>query len=221
METISAIIKRDVLSAIRSGTTWLHSVAFFVLFLSIAAFTLVTEPSRLVQMAPALVWLALLLSVLLSFEHIFQADFDDGSLEQIRMSALPLSFYAIAKVISGWILSVIPLLMVLPIISLPMNIPLSIWGGLMLSVLIASPALMIYGTFASAYLTGLRGTGILLALLTLPLFVPILIFGIGSVMRYEESGLRAVEFKALAGLSLIAIAVGIPAITAALKTATE
>jgi len=221
MRALSGLIKRDLLLALRSGGTWAHGLVFFAVFLALCAIALGGETSVIRPLAPALIWLALVLSLLFSFEQLFAGDVEDGSLEQIRLSGLPLTHYVSGKCIVHWLLTVVPLLAALPIAGLFYNLSMATSAGLFFTILIASPALIIYGAFSGACLTGYKGGGVLLVLLTTPLLIPVLMFAIEGVLSYEKAGLGAMEFQALSGLSLIALAIGIPASAAALGATME
>ncbi len=221
MQAFNAIIIRDIRTALRAGGAWLHGLAFFVAFLTLAAIALGGEPGVLRPLAPALIWMAVILSLLLSFDQVFASDADDGSLEQIKLSPCPLSLYVAAKACACWLLTVGPLLLALPVAALLYDLPLDRSAGLLFSVLLASPALICYGVFSASLLTSLGRSGLLLVIVCLPLVLPVLIFALASVISYENQGLLAPEFLALIGLDLIAIALAIPAATSALNTGTQ
>lgn len=221
MQALSGIIIRDLRLAYRSGGAWLHGLIFFCVFLALCAIALGGDFAVLRPLAPALIWLSLILSLLLSFENLFRTDAEDGSLEHIKLSGVSLFTYALAKCCVHWVLTILPLLLALPLASLLFNLPLSISAGLFFAILIASPALIAYGAFSGACLVGYKGGGTLLVLLTVPVIIPILIFGISGAEHYAVSGLMAIEFQALAGISLIASAIGIPASAAALNVLME
>lgn len=216
-----AILRRDLTIALRSGGTWLYGLVFFTLFLAMCAIGLGGNFDTLRPLAPALIWLALVLSLLLSFDRLFQIDSEDGALDHLKLAGVSFKTYVVAKCCAHWILTVLPLLLSLPIAALFFDLPLAICAGLFFSVLIASPALICYGAFSSACLVGYKGGGVLMILLSVPILLPLLIFGVSAAIRYEELGLGATEFQALAGISLIALAVGIPATAAALKATME
>lgn len=216
-----SILKRDMTIAIRSGGTWLYGLVFFALFLAMCAIGLGGEFNTLRPLAPALIWLALVLSLLLSFDRLFQTDHEDGSLSHFMLSGISFQTYVLAKCCAHWVLSVLPLLLCLPIAALFFDLTISTCAGLFFSVAIASPALICYGAFSSACLVGYKGGGTLLILLSVPILLPLLIFGVSAAIHYEEFGLSATEFQALAGISLIALATSIPATAAALKTTME
>lgn len=221
MSAISGVLKRDLRLAIRSGGAWLHSLIFFCVFLALCAVALGGNFNILRPLAPPLIWLALILSLLLSFERIFQEDADDECLLHIKLSKTSLSEYVIAKCAVQWVVTVLPVLLSLPLIALVFDVQLSTTAGLFFTILLASPALICYGAFSGACLVANKGSGVLLVLLTAPMLIPVLIFGISGATNYQQFGLYAIEFQALAGISLLALAAGIPTITAALQMVME
>jgi heme exporter protein B len=216
-----ALIKQDARLALRSGGAWLHGVLFFILFSTLCAIALGGHKSVLAPIAPALIWLAIIFALLLAFESLFQEDASDGTLELLSLSGLPMIVIAASKLISHWILTVLPLLLLIPAIGYGFGLPGIKIAGLFNAVLIGSPALIIYGSFASACLIGYRAAGLLVILLTVPLIIPTLIFGLSAVDSFAASGIMGAPFKALAGISLVSIGLGLPAISAALKTYLE
>ncbi len=221
MHRYSGLIIRDIRIALRSGGAWLMGLVFFAVFLSMSAIALGGEFKTLRPLAPALIWMAMVFSLLFSFEHLFSDDAADGSLEHIKLSGMSMNTYVLSKVCAHWLLSVLPLMIALPLTALLFDLSPSILLGLFASILIASPALVCYGAFSGACLVGFKGGGFLLVLLTIPLIIPILIFAVSSVTSFQELGLFALEFRALAGISLIATAIGIPTAAAALNTIME
>ena len=221
MNKLDAIIFRDLRIALRSGSTWLQGMFFFVVFIALTGIAFGGDNLALKPFAPALIWLALLFALLLTFEHLFLADFEDGSFEQTKLSEMTTLSYVIGKLMSHWVIVVLPLLVALPIVALLLGLSLSIYAGLFYSILIASPAFISLGAFCGACLVGFKNNSLLIILLAVPLFVPLLIFGTSAVDSYVIEGLKAVEFKALAGLSLISCAIAIPAAAAALDAAVE
>jgi len=171
--------------------------------------------------APALIWLAVIFSAMLSFPAIFQDDYQDGNLAQLKLSGFSLIHLVTAKSISFAVLSIAPLLIAIPFAALVFDMSAKVITATLLSLTIAAPALIIYGVLSSAILSGRRGGGFLIVLITAPFLVPLLIFGLGAVEAYSVKGFAALEFRALTGLSLIAIAIGIPASAAALNANLE
>ncbi len=221
MQAIKALIKRDISLAFRSGTAWVLGVLFFIAFLAISAIALGGDFKTLRPLAPALIWLALLFSLMFSFENIFGEDAKDGTLAQIKLSGTSMASYVCAKYISHFLLAILPILIALPLAGLMFDLQIKAIIGLLFSALIASPALLAYGGFAGACLTGLRAGGFLLVLISLPLFIPVLIFAIEASTKYAEFGGFITEFKALLGMSLIAIIIGTWATSMALNVMME
>ena len=218
---IGAIVKRDLPVALRSGGAWLHGLFFFAAFIALSAIAFGGSINQMRPFAPALIWLAVIFSAMLSFPAIFQEDYQDGNLAQLKLSSSSLIPVTVAKSISFALLSIAPLLVATPLVALVFDMPSNVLVATLISFLIAAPALTIYGVLSSAILAGRRGGGFLIVLMTTPFLIPLLIFGLGAVESYPANGLAAIEFRALIGLSFIAIAVGIPAATAALNANLE
>ncbi len=215
------IIKRDLLLATRSKGDWVMGVIFFAVFLALAVIALGNDSALLRQIAPAIVWLAFLMSALLSFGQIFTQDYEDGTLAQILIfQQSPLKIVS-AKFIAYIITALMPLWFAIPLAGLMFNLTIDVIAGLMLSVLIGLPAIAAYGIFASA-LTVVKGaSGVLIVLICAPFLMPVLIFGISAVDIYTVEGLWSAPYKALFGLSLIACATALPAASASIKTGFE
>jgi len=221
MSRFLGLVFRDIQIALRSGGAWLMGLVFFAVFLSLSAIALGGEFTVLRPLAPALIWLAMVFSLLFSFEHLFTDDARDGSLEHIKLSGMSMTAYVLAKVCAHWLLSILPLIIALPMAALLFDLQTPTLIGLFVSMMVASPALVCYGAFSGACLVGFKGGGFLLVLLTIPLVIPVLIFAVSGATSYSEVGLFALEFQALAGISLIASAIGIPAAAAALNVIME
>ncbi len=221
MSRLYGIILRDMRIAFRSGGAWLMGLVFFAVFLSLSAIAVGGEFKTLRPLAPSIIWLAIVFSLLFSFEQLFSSDANDGSLEHIKLSGMSMGNYVLAKVCAHWLLSFLPLILALPIAAFLYDLQMPILIGLFFSALVASPALVCYGAFSGACLVGFKGGGFLLVLLTIPLVIPVLIFSVSGAVSFSASGLFALEFQVLVGISLIATAIGIPAAAAALNTGME
>lgn len=221
MSSFRGIVLRDIRIAFRSGGAWLMGLVFFAVFLAMSAIALGGAFETLRPLAPALIWLALVFSLLFSFEHLFSDDAGDGSLEHIKLSGTSMNAYVLAKVCAHWLLNILPLIIALPLAALLFDLSASTLIGLLVSILVASPALVCYGAFSGACLVGFKGGGFLLVLLTIPLVIPVLIFAVSGATSFANAGLFILEFQALSGISLIATAVGIPAAAAALNVSME
>jgi len=214
------MIKREIILAARSGGDWMMGIIFFALFLAMSVIALGNNSASLSALAPALVWLAFLMSALLSFGHIFSGDYTDGTLAQSLMFRGNVLEIVISKFIAYIITALMPLWLAIPIAALLFNLSTDVIAGLMLAVLIGIPAIAAYGIFASALTMG-RGSGVLIVLICTPFLIPVLIFGTNAVEVYTLQGLWSAPYKALFGLSLIGCAVAIPAASAAIKTSFE
>ena len=216
-----ALALRDIKLAMRSSGAWLHGVLFLGLFVLLCAVALSGDKTVLAAIGPALLWLAVIFSLLLSFEKGLSEDARDGTLEQLYLSPLSLPAVAASKLLSQWVLIVLPLLIATPLLGYGFGMSASAIFATLTALTIGTPALLVYGTFASACLIGYRSGGLLLILLTVPLMIPTLIFGLSAVDSFAAGGVLNPSFQALAGISLLSVGLGIPAIAAALKTHLE
>lgn len=207
------IIQRELKIATRKQAEILNPLWFFLIVVTLFPLVIGPEPKLLSRIAPGIAWVAALLSALLSFERLFRDDFIDGSLEQLMLTAQPLSLTVFAKVIAHWLLTGLPLILLSPLAALLLSLEIRIWWALVLTLLIGTPVLSCIGAIGVALTVGLRKGGVLLSLLVTPLFIPVLIFA-SSVLEAAElqlpySGQLAILGAILAGtltLSPFAIA---------------
>ncbi len=176
-----AVIRRDLLLAYRHRADLINPLAFFVMVVTLFPLALGAEPLLLKRIAPAIIWVAALLASLLSMESLFRSDFEDGSLELMVMSPHPLSLLVLAKIIAHWLLSSMPLLLMTPFIATMLGMDADVMLVLLVTLLLGMPVLSLIGAIAVALTLGLRKGGALLAVLVLPLYVPMLIFASGAV----------------------------------------
>lgn len=193
------------------------AIIFFLLCLSLFAIGLKGESKVLQNTAPTIIWLALIFSLLLTFENIFEADIRSGVFEQLILSGLSPTAITVSKILSGFIISVLPLIIAIPIAGIWYHLSAEQTAGIMLSVIFGAPAILAYGVMAGALLAGQRGTGFLAILITLPFILPVFIFALSGISAFEVNGIWNLQFRALAGTSLIAFAISIPASAAALS----
>lgn len=215
------LIKRDLRLAGRSGGAWLLGLAFFLVFLTLTAIALGGNTEMMRPLAPALIWLAVILSTMLSFSSVFMEDYADGTLEQLKLTRISLLSLCASKAVSYFLVAIAPLLIAAPIAALAFDLPREEITGICLSLVFAAPALSVYGIFASAIMAGRGASGFLIVMITAPFLIPLLIFGVAAVDSYSQTGLAAPEFRALVGLSLIGSAIGLPAAAAALNANLE
>jgi heme exporter protein B len=179
------------------------------------------EPERLRSIAPGVIWVAALLSSMLSLARLFAADYADGTLEQMLLGAAPLGVIVAAKALAHWLVSGVPLVVIAPLIALQYDVSAPLYGVLALSLLLGTPVLSLIGAIGAALTLGLRGGGVLISLLVLPLYVPVLILGAGAVSM-ADAGLSAQGQLLLLGALLVVAAAFAPwAVAAALRISLE
>lgn len=170
------IIKRELHIAMRKKAEILNPLWFFLIVITLFPLVVGPEPQLLAKIAAGIVWVAALLSALLSFERLFKEDFIDGSLEQLMLNSQSLILTVLAKVIAHWLLTGLPLLLLSPIAGVLLSLSWDIWLALIFTLLLGTPVLSAIGAIGVALTVGLRKGGVLLSLLIVPLFIPVLIF---------------------------------------------
>lgn len=218
---MSAILARDLKILFRNPKSWFLTLVFFLLFVSLFAIALDGDPEKLPVVAPAIIWLAVIFSLVLSFDGLFQGDMQNGVFEQLKLSNVSMLSIVASKALTIFLISCLPLICIIPIAAMVLQLDGSVTGSVMISILIGSPALIAIGVLSAAILSGSRNAGFLLTLLTLPFFVPVVIFGIEGINNFPANGIWNNAFLALSGISLISVAVCIPASAAALNTNLE
>ncbi len=200
-----AVFVRELSRSLRRRGQLVQPLIFFALVASLFPFALGPDPTTLARLAPGIVWVSVLLATTLSLDEIFRADYEDGSLELFALSPHPLPLLVLMKWLAHWLLTAWPLI----VCALPLGGLLGLAPGpcavLALTLALGTPVLGLIGGLASALTVGLRGGALLLALLTLPLYIPILIFG-AAAAQHAALGLSAVaELYFLAGLAMLAL----------------
>ena len=180
MRPVLAIIARDLLLAWRQGGNIGTAIGFFLTVIVLFPLAIGPDQSLLQKIAPGGLWIAMLLSVLLSADRIYQADFDDGSLELMTLGPVPLELVALAKALVHWLTSGLPLAIAAPLLGFLLNLDTVLVWPLMLAMATGSLGLAFLASLGAAIITGLRRGGMLAALLVLPLYVPVLIFGLSA-----------------------------------------
>lgn len=207
------LLLRELRLVRRQAFGTLLSLTFFALFIMMSGLALDgIAPS----LAPGLVWLAVTFSALLSLDNLFQSDQECGALRHIHLAGVSGTTIVTAKSVAFFLTNSIPLILVTVGLSPLLGLSGDALTGLILSLLLGLPALTAYATLSAALLCGQRGTGLLGLIITLPLLVPIVLFGIEAAQSYPIDGIAALQFRILAGLSCISIALGVPASVAAL-----
>lgn len=176
-----AVVARDLRLALRSGFDSLMAVVFFVLACVLFPFGVGPEPDTLARIAPGIVWVSALLAALLSLERLFQADYEDGSLELLGLGPVPLAGIVAAKVTAHWLATALPLIAAAPLMGVLLHLPSETLATLIAALALGTPSLSLIGAVGAALVLGARRGGVLLALVVLPLYIPVLIFGVGAV----------------------------------------
>jgi heme exporter protein B len=221
MNAMWAIVRRDLLMVARRKSEVLTALFFFVIVSSLFPLGIGPEPALLRKIAPGVLWVGALLATMLGLQRMFAADHADGTLEQMAISPTPLVWLVVGKVAAHWLVSGLPLVLMAPVLGIQFDLDTGALGVLMLALLLGTPLLSLIGAIGAALTLGVRGGGVLLSLLVLPLYVPALIFGAGAVESHI-SGLGAGGHLSLLAAILIMAAVFAPwAATAALRIALE
>ena len=221
LKALACVIHRDLLLAFRRRSDIVTTLFFFIIVVSLFPLGVGAEPGLLRTIAPGIVWVSALLASRLALGRLFALDYADGTLEQMLLSAEPISIIVIGKVIAHWLVSGFPLVLLAPLLAVQFDLPGNSIQVLFLSLLLGTPVLSLIGAIGAALTVGLRGGGALVSLLVLPLYIPVLIFGAGAVGA-EASGLGASAHLLLLGGALAAAAAMTPwATSAALRIAME
>jgi heme exporter protein B len=211
--SLKATLRRELQLAFSSPGKIVNPLMFFLIAVSLFPLSGRWEIEELGRIAPGVLWVTALLSVMLSMEGLFRSDYDDGSLEQLLLSPQPLYFHVLAKVLGHWLITGLPLVVIAPLLALLMNLPAAGYGPLLIGLLFGTPSLSMIAAIGTALTVGLARSGLLLAVLVLPLSIPVLVFGAGLVDTALNglplSGLIAILAALLAlAFSLAPLAIG-------------
>ncbi|MEQ1525590.1 MAG: heme exporter protein CcmB [Gallionella sp.] len=207
------VVRRDLVLAMRRRADVLTTLIFFVMVVSLFPLGVGPEASMLRKMAPGVLWVAALLSSMLSLGRLFSADYLDGTLEQMMLVPQSLSMMVLGKMTAHWLVSGLPLVLMAPILGVQFDMTAETLGILIVGLLLGTPILSMLGAIGAALTLGLRGGGVLLSLLVLPLCIPVLIFGAGAV-EAVATGLEATAHLSLIGALLVLTLAFTPWVTA-------
>lgn len=218
---IWSIMHRDLLLAMRRRADVFTVLIFFVIVASLFPLGVGADPVLLRTIAPGVIWVSALLASMLGLNRMFASDHADGTLEQMLLSATPLGMITAAKVLSHWLVTGLPLVLIAPLLALQFDLSQQYFGVLTLSLLLGTPALSLIGAIGAALTLGLRGGGALLSLLVLPLYIPVLIIGAGLV-EAASSGIDVTAYFLLLGAFLLVAAAFAPwAVAVSLRISME
>lgn len=212
-----ATLKRDLLIALKRRNDLLNPIMFFLIVVTLFPLGISPDPEQLSQIAPGVVWVSALLASMLSLDNLFRADYEDGSLEQLLLSPQPLVFLVLAKNIAHWLVSGLPVVLLSPVMAYLLYLPGEAYGTLVLSLLLGTPVLSLFGSIGVALTVGLGSRGLILAVIVLPLSMPVLIIGAKAVTDVLFGLPVTMHFSLLGALLALALSIGPLASAAALK----
>jgi len=221
MNALAAIVRRDLLLALRRKGEVLTALFFFVIVTSLFPLGIGPEAAQLRKIAPGVLWVGALLATMLGLQRMFAADHADGTLEQMVLSPIPLVLLVCGKNIAHWIVAGLPLVILAPVLGLQFDLDAGALGVLAVALLLGTPVLSLVGSIGAALTLGVRGGGALLSLLVLPLYIPTLVFGAGAVQAHASGLGAAGHLSLLAALLVLAVFFAPWATTAALRVAIE
>jgi heme exporter protein B len=220
MKAALALLTRDVRLAWREGGAIGTALGFYLVVIAITPLGLGPDLNLLARIAPGILWVALLLAALLSADRIFHNDYEDGALDVLTTGPLPLSLVTAIKSFAHWLTTGVPLALIAPLLGLLLNLPVAAWPLLVLAMLVGTPAVSFVAAIGASLTLGLRRSGLLLALLVLPLYVPVLIFGVAAASAAVVGPASPwPPLFMLCALSLASVVLAPIAAAAALRTA--
>ncbi|GGD01264.1 heme exporter protein CcmB [Pyruvatibacter mobilis] len=208
-----ALVARDMKLAGRLGGGPFVGLGFFIIVVTMVPFGVGADLPLLGRIGPGILWVAVLLATLLSLDRLFQADYEDGSLDLFLMAPLPVEALVLAKCLAHWLTNTVPLIIAMPAVAFLVNLNMDGLGPLVVSLVIGTPALSLIGALGAALVVGVRRGGLVLSLIVLPLYVPVLIFGAAA----SGSGLGDTPMLFLGAFSLAALALAPFAAAAGLR----
>jgi len=213
--------QRELVSVVRSKEEALNPLLFLFLAISLFALGAGGDPEVLKNIAPAIIWVLVLLANMMSLEGLFRRDYEDGTLEQLILLAQPGFVPVLAKIAAQWCVSGLAMTLLAPIAGLILFLPSTVLPTLMITLLLGTPALSLLGAVGAALTVGLRRGGVLLAILVLPLYVPVLIFGSSAVIQHMDGIGTQAQIYWLLAITMISITLAPFLVHAALKISVE
>ncbi len=202
MKAARAVLARELMLALRSGGGAGLGLSFFLIVLLLAPLGIGPDLDRLAGVAAGLIWVAALLACLLSLDRLFQADLEDGTLDVLALSPMPLAALVALKAAAHWLTTGLPLVIAAPVLALTLNLPGPAYPWLVAGLLVGTPGLSFLGAIGAALTLGIRRGGLLLSLLVLPLYIPTLILGARTATLAAEGAEPLPGLILLAGLTL-------------------
>jgi heme exporter protein B len=185
MKGFSALVSHDLKLALRQGSAATLAVSFFIIMVTLFPLGVGPEVKLLARIGPGVLWAAALLSAVLSLDRLFQADYDDGSLDLVALAPMPLELAVLGKTLSHWLTAGLPLVVISPVLSLLLEMPTRGIPVLLIAMGLGTAVMSLIGAIGAALTVSVRRGGVLLSLLVLPLYIPVLIFGVATVSAAE------------------------------------
>lgn len=217
MPALIAVAQRDFALAYRQRAELMQPLMFFLMVITLFPLAIGPAPQTLQLVSGAVIWVAAILSLLMGLERLFRDDFLDGSLEQLILSPTPLYLIVLVKVITHWIVNIVPLLIISPLLALFLNMTPSMYYTLMVTLLLGTPIISLVGAIGVALTVGLQRSGVLVALLLIPLFIPLLIFATSAIDSAAMNLPISFQLGIMSSLLLLALAVSPMVIAYSLK----
>lgn len=219
MRGFLAIVGRDLRLTLGGGADAWTALMFFMVVITLFPLGVGPGPTLLARLAPGVIWVAALLAVLLTIDRLFARDFEDGTLDRLVLLPLPVEALVLAKVLAHWLVTGLPLILVAPVMALMLGLPAAGYPALFLGLAVGTPALSLIGAIGGALTLGARRGGALIALLVLPLFVPVLVFAVAAIDAAVGGLDPAPHLYLLGGVSVLALTLAPLATAAALRQA--
>ncbi|MGI9409082.1 MAG: heme exporter protein CcmB [Hyphomicrobiaceae bacterium] len=218
MSGFGALIMRDIRLALRDGGAIGTALGFYLIVVSLIPLAVGPDLKLLGKIAPGVLWVALMLSALLSLGRVFEADFEDGSLDVLASGSLPLEMVAAAKSLAHWVTTGVPLVIMAPVLGMLLNLDLDAVPMVMATMLVGTIAISFFGAIAAALTLRSRRSGVLIAIMVLPLYIPTLIYGVTTIaVTLTPPGSPWPSFMLLSAISLVSLVMGPWAAAAALR----
>jgi heme exporter protein B len=206
MDIVMAIIRRDLSLVMRQGSDAFVVLIFFIVIVTLFPLGVSPDPLILQNLASGIVWVGALLAAMLSLDRLFQTDYDDGSLELLVLSPYPLEIVVLCKCFVHWLTTGLPIMVISPVLALMLNIKTGAFLYLVTSMALGTPIISLLGAVGAALVLGSRRSGVLIALLIIPLTIPILLFGVGAIQAATEGYSASSPLMFLGALLLFSIA---------------
>jgi heme exporter protein B len=217
MVALQSVFLKDVALAYRQRAELMQPLMFFVLVITLFPLAIGPSPETLQRIGGGVIWVAAILSLLLGMERMFRDDFADGSLEQYMLSPTPLYLIVVVKVLTHWLMHIVPLFLISPLLALFLNLTFDMYVALMLTLLLGTPLISFIGGIGVALTVGLHRGGVLLALLLIPIFIPLLIFATSAIESASILLPYHAQLAIIAALLLFSVALSPMAISYSLK----